>query len=57
MAFKYPLDTEELQKERMPYQSLLYKFDMREWVPNGSDHTDHGMDYEFEYMEGNEYTI
>lgn len=55
MAFKYPLDTEELQKERMSYQSLFYKFDMKEWVPNGSDHTDHGMDYGFEYIEGNEY--
>ena len=48
MAFSYPQDTEEFQKERRSYQTLFYKFDMTEWAPNGSDNTDHGMDYGFE---------
>jgi hypothetical protein len=25
------------------------------WAPNGSDHTDHGMDYGFEYIEDGQY--
>jgi len=55
MAFSYPQDTEEFQKERRSYQTLFYKFDMAEWAPNGSDNTDHGMDYGFEYIENKEY--
>lgn len=55
MPFSYPQDTEEFQKERESYQSLFYKLNARDWAPLGSDKTDHGMDYGFEYIEDMEY--
>lgn len=55
MAFSYPQDTEEFQKERKSYQTLFSNFDMNQWAPNGSDNTDHGMDYGFEYIEDMKY--
>ncbi len=51
MAFSYPQDTIEFQKERKSYQELFYKLDATVWAPNGSDNTDHGMDYGFEFIE------
>lgn len=50
MAFFYPQDTEEFKKERKSYQLLFYRLNAEVWAPNGSDNTDHGMDYGFEYI-------
>ncbi len=55
MAFSYPQDTEEFKKERKSYQLLFYRLNAEVWAPNGSDHTDHGMDYGFEYIEDGRY--
>lgn len=55
MAFTYPQDTEEFQKERRSYQILFYMLNADVWAPNGSDKTDHGMDYGFEYIEDYKY--
>ena len=55
MPFSYPQDTENFQKERKSYQSLFYKLNAEVWAPNGSDNTDHGMDYGFEYIEERQY--
>lgn len=55
MPFSYPQDTENFQKERKSYQLLFYKLNVEVWAPNGSDNTDHGMDYGFEYIEDNQY--
>jgi len=55
MAFSYPQDTENFKKERKSYQTLFYKLNSDLWAPNGSDQTDHGMDYGFEYIEDNQY--
>lgn len=55
MAFVYPQDTDEFKKERRSYQLLFYKLNADVWAPNGSDNTDYGMDYGFEYIEDQEY--
>ncbi len=55
MAFSYPQDTEEFKKERESYQLLFYRLNAKVWAPNGSDNTDHGMDYGFEYIEDGQY--
>ena len=55
MAFSYPQDTEEFKKERKSYQLLFYRLNAEVWAPNGSDNTDHGMDYGFEYIEHGKY--
>lgn len=55
MAFSYPQDTEEFQKERRSYQLLFYKLNVEVWAPNGSDNTDHGMDYGFEFIEDGQF--
>ena len=55
MPFSCPQDTEEFQKERRSYQSLFYKLNVDVWAPNGSDNSDHGMDYGFEYIEDNQF--
>ena len=55
MAFSYPQDTEEFKKERKSYQLLFYRMNADVWAPNGSDTTDHGMDYGFEYIEDGKY--
>ena len=55
MAYSYPQDTEEFKKERKSYQQLFYKLNVEVWAPNGSDNTDHGMDYGFEYIEDGQY--
>lgn len=55
MAFSYPQDTEEFKKERKSYQLLFYRLNADVWAPNGSDNTDHGMDYGFEYIENGNY--
>ena len=55
MAFSYPQDTEEFKKERKSYQLLFYRLNAEVWAPNGSDNTDHGMDYGFEYIEDGQY--
>ncbi len=51
MPFSYPQDTENFQKERRSYQLLFYRLNANVWAPNGSDNTDHGMDYGFEFIE------
>ena len=55
MAFVYPQDTEQFKKERRSYQAIFNKFNMDEWEPNGSDRTDHGMDFGFEFIEDEQY--
>lgn len=55
MAFSYPQDTEQLRKERQSYQDIFAKLNMDVWAPNGSDKTDHGMDFGLEYIEDGEY--
>ena len=55
MAFAYPQDTEEFKKERESYQLLFFRLNAKVWAPNGSDNTDHGMDYGFEYIEDGQY--
>ena len=55
MAFSYPQDSEEFKKERASYQLLFYRLNAKVWAPNGSDKTDHGMDYGFEYIDDGQY--
>lgn len=55
MALQYPKDNDNKVKERKSFQILLPKFDANFWEFNGRDLNDHGMDYEFEFIENGEY--
>lgn len=55
MALQYPKDNENKIKERKSFQILFSKFNTNFWEFNGRDLNDHGMDYEFEFIEDGEY--
>jgi hypothetical protein len=55
MAILLPQDDENMAKERKSFQILFSKFNAEHWDFNGRDNSDHGMDYEFEYIEDGEY--